>query len=263
MSDLPPPMTPPICDLRGMPYMPLDLIRLFDSDLYALSSGDEFKAALTLWGKSFYQLPAGSLPDDERLLAHLSGAKRWAAVKKMALRGWVKCADGRLYYPTVAEKVAEAWAARLARRARTEAARAARHKQDDATATVSLLVTEAKGTEQNRMEGKQTESRAAARHLREENGFEQFWQAYPRKIGKGQARRAYQTALKKTDALCIMAALAQQRFDSRERFQPHPATWLNGERWLDEPLQGDPVLRAAGVEVITDSQPDPGWSLLQ
>ena len=54
MTDqLPEPLTPAECDLRGMPYMPLDLVTLFDSDLYALSTGDEFKAALTLWGKVF------------------------------------------------------------------------------------------------------------------------------------------------------------------------------------------------------------------
>ena len=38
----PEPLTPPECDLRGMPFMPLDIVRLFDSDLYALSTGDEF-----------------------------------------------------------------------------------------------------------------------------------------------------------------------------------------------------------------------------
>ena len=124
---LPEPMTPPESDLRGMPYMPLDVTRLFDSDFYVYSSGDEFKAAVSLWGKAFLQVPAGSLPDDDRVLAHLSGAgTKWKRVKGMALRGFVKCMDGRLYHPTVAEKVADAWKARLDQRARTEAARAAK-----------------------------------------------------------------------------------------------------------------------------------------
>ena len=127
MSDLPGPMTPAECDLRGMPFMPLDIVRLFDSDLYALSTGDEFKAALSLWGKSFLQVPAASLPADERILAHLSGAgPAWKKVRDMAMRGWVKCSDGRYYHPVVAEKAKEAWEARLGRRARTEAARQAR-----------------------------------------------------------------------------------------------------------------------------------------
>jgi hypothetical protein len=119
------PLTPGDCDLRGMPFMPVDLVRLFDSDLYALSTGDQFKAAFTLWGKAFLQVPAGSLPTDERILAHLSGAgANWRKVRDVALRGWVRCSDGRLYHPVVAEKARAAWDARQAQRARTEAARA-------------------------------------------------------------------------------------------------------------------------------------------
>lgn len=110
----PPPMTPPDCDLRGLPFMPLDTIRLLDSDLFALSTGDEFKAALALWCKSWQQLPAGSLPVDTRVLAHLSGAglATWNDVSEIALRGWVLCSDGRLYHPVVAEKAIDAWAKR-------------------------------------------------------------------------------------------------------------------------------------------------------
>jgi len=124
---LPEPMTPPDCDLRGMAFMPMDIVRLLDSDFYATTSGDEFKAGLTLWCKSFLQVPAGSLPDDDRILAHLSGAgARWRKLRARSLHGWVKCADGRLYHRTVAEKCCAAWAARLAQRVRTEAARAAK-----------------------------------------------------------------------------------------------------------------------------------------
>lgn len=307
MPEPPAPLTPSHFDLRGMPYMPLELTRLFESDFYVLASGDEFKAALTLWGKSFYQIPAGSLPDDDRLLAHLSGAKNWAEVKDMALHGWIKCADGRLYHATVAEKVAEAWQARVARRARTEAARAARQKpldtpQRKATAPqmqetvteivmghatknvtesvaecVTKNVTGTKGTDSNPTDGKQRDQNkiespvawreaepcAEQRGVDEEARFEQFWLIYPRKIGKGQARRAWKTALQKTDAATMLAALQGQTFDLRERFQPHPATWLNGERWLDEQAKGDPVLRAAGVTTEDEPQPDPAWSLLQ
>lgn len=104
------PLTQADCDLRGMVFMPLDVIRLMDSDLFALSSGEEFKAAMALWCKSWLQIPAASLPDDDRVLAHLSGAgARWKKVKDIALRGFVKCDDGRLYHAVVAEKAREAW----------------------------------------------------------------------------------------------------------------------------------------------------------
>ncbi len=42
-SGLAPPLTPPDCDLRstGMTFMPVDVGRLIDSDLFAISSGEE------------------------------------------------------------------------------------------------------------------------------------------------------------------------------------------------------------------------------
>lgn len=270
MTDLPEPLTPPDCDLRGMPYMPFDLVRLFDSDLYALSTGDEFKAAFTLWGKSFYQIPAGSLPADDRLLEHLSGARKWKAVRDMALRGWVKCSDGRLYHQTVAEKVLEAWASRLARRERTEAARAARHKSNGVSGgsdvppvansvtekatekatervaeNVTSSVTESKGTEQNRTEEERKKELATL--VARDDDFETFWRAYPRKVGKGAVMRMWPSILKKTSVPVLLQAISAQRWDHRERFIPHPATWLNQERWLDETQGGDPVLRAVGL----------------
>jgi hypothetical protein len=103
-------MVPPEVDLRGMPWMPLDTVRLIDSDLFALSTGEEFKAAVALWCKSWTQIPAASLPNDDRILAHLSGtASRWKRVKEMCMRGWVLCDDGRYYHPVIAEKAMEAW----------------------------------------------------------------------------------------------------------------------------------------------------------
>jgi hypothetical protein len=110
---LPAPLVPADCDLRGMPFMPVDIIRLLDSDLFAISTGDEFKAAFSLWGRSWMQSPGGSLPGDERVLAHLSGDRaNWPAVREVAMRGWLLCSDGRYYHPVVAEKAVEAWARR-------------------------------------------------------------------------------------------------------------------------------------------------------
>lgn len=133
MSDLPEPMTPPDCDLRGLPFLPLDVVRLMESNLFALSTGEEFKAAVALWCRAWNQVPAASVPDDDRILAHLSGAgARWKKVRAMALHGWVKCSDGRLYHPVVAEKAIEAWALRVRQRERSLRGNAKRWgSQDD------------------------------------------------------------------------------------------------------------------------------------
>ena len=70
--------------------------------------------------------------------------------------------------------------------------------------------------------------------------FDEFWAAYPRKIGKGQARKAWGAAVKKTGPASVIAAarrFAESRRGEDPTFTPHPSTWLNGERWNDEPEQ--------------------------
>ena len=79
--------------------------------------------------------------------------------------------------------------------------------------------------------------------------FDAFWAEYPRKVAKGAARKAWPKALKKTDAGTVMAALAAQKAAGLGRdplYTKHPATWLNGECWLDEiPAAGGGVPVAA------------------
>lgn len=86
--------------------------------------------------------------------------------------------------------------------------------------------------------------------------FAEFWKAYPRKVGKGDAAKAWKTL--NPDIQAVLAALSWQikRPEwSRDagQFVPHPATWLRGHRWLDEnPVPLKPVTppRAKGQAMI-------------
>lgn len=72
------------------------------------------------------------------------------------------------------------------------------------------------------------------------DGFEEFWERYPRKTVKSAARKAYAKAVKKAQHDDIMFGLSQQMLSLTAReaqYIPHPATWLNQERWNDEPEQ--------------------------
>lgn len=138
---MPDPMVPPEVNLRGLPWMRLDTARLLDSDLFALSTGDQFKAAVALWCKSWTQQPAASLPNDDRVLAHLSGAgSRWKNVKAIAMRGWVLCEDGRWYHPVVAEQALRAWEERQEFRANIDAGktRQTRYREERAAMVADL-----------------------------------------------------------------------------------------------------------------------------
>jgi uncharacterized protein YdaU (DUF1376 family) len=113
VSVTPDPMTPPDCDLRGLEYMPLLGGHLFGSEFNARANDSEWRAALTLWWAAWCQVPAASLPDDDAALCRFADLgrdlKTWKKLRDGALHGWVKCADGRLYHPVLAEQALIAW----------------------------------------------------------------------------------------------------------------------------------------------------------
>lgn len=70
-------------------------------------------------------------------------------------------------------------------------------------------------------------------------GFDDFWQAYPKKRSKGQAERAWDKAIKHTDPTVLVhgaVEFAQWCIRAKEerQFIPYPASWLNAKGWLDE-----------------------------
>ena len=67
----------------------------------------------------------------------------------------------------------------------------------------------------------------------------QFWPAYPLRKAKGAALKAYRSARKRTTLTVILTALDKQRSVFAEpKYSPHATTWLNGDRWLDEIIEG-------------------------
>lgn len=112
MTDLPEPLTPPNGDLRDFDYMPIFRARLFGSSFHARATDAEWRAGVTLWLKAWDQVPSGSLPDNDIDLCRLAelgrDLKRWTKIREGAMRGWVKCSDGRLYHEVVAEVVLDA-----------------------------------------------------------------------------------------------------------------------------------------------------------
>lgn len=65
--------------------------------------------------------------------------------------------------------------------------------------------------------------------------FEAFWKAYPRKVGKLAAAKAYAVARKQATAEQLLAGIALYR-QTKPAYADwcHPMTWLNQGRWLDE-----------------------------
>jgi len=67
--------------------------------------------------------------------------------------------------------------------------------------------------------------------------FDNLWKIYPKKVGKGTAKKALAKAMTKATADQIQHSLAvfvRAWGNQDKKFMPHLATWLNGERWDDE-----------------------------
>lgn len=68
--------------------------------------------------------------------------------------------------------------------------------------------------------------------------FAEFYAAYPRKVGRGEAEKAWRKAVKHAAPQAIINAAkryAASRHGQDSKFTPYPATWLNQKRWEDEP----------------------------
>jgi hypothetical protein len=70
-------------------------------------------------------------------------------------------------------------------------------------------------------------------------GFEEFWQAYPRRLAKGDAERAWKkmkcTAILPLILTAIRTAKASDAWTKEGgQFIPYPATWLNRKGWEDQ-----------------------------
>jgi hypothetical protein len=81
---------------------------------------------------------------------------------------------------------------------------------------------------------------AAATAVRVPDLFDEFWSAYPRKVGKADARKAWPRAVKHLDAERLVKAARwwSEQWEAagvEKRYVLHPTTWLNGQRWNDEP----------------------------
>ena len=67
--------------------------------------------------------------------------------------------------------------------------------------------------------------------------FEDFWKLYPNKVGKPKAKTSFSQARKRADLQTIMDGLQRYVGKTDDRPWCNPTTFLNQDRWGDEPAQ--------------------------
>jgi hypothetical protein len=85
--------------------------------------------------------------------------------------------------------------------------------------------------------------------------FERFWQAYPKKVAKSAASKAFRSLTVDGSLLeRMLEALEWQRLQpawvkERGQFVPYPSTWLSKQQWEDEPFNTPDPTDAAWASV--------------
>lgn len=80
-------------------------------------------------------------------------------------------------------------------------------------------------------------SSSPAARATEDVEFDRFWSVYPRKVGKGEARKVWAKLRKQgIDPEELIAGAIRYRDDPKRKpdFTKHPGPWLNAERWTDQ-----------------------------
>ena len=108
--DLPDPPVPMDADLRHFPAMMIEVTRLLRSEFIMSASKAGIGAAFILWCSAWHEVPAGSLPKNERIRAKLALCdwEEWKQVRDEAMNGYVLCSDQRYHHTTGAVFVLDA-----------------------------------------------------------------------------------------------------------------------------------------------------------
>jgi hypothetical protein len=94
--------------------------------------------------------------------------------------------------------------------------------------------------------GNGSASASASASASENSSFEIFWKSYPKKVGKGDAFKAWKKLSSPVETLqLILIALEWQKQTDQWRkdngqYIPNPSKYLNQQRWLDEKTNSSP-----------------------
>lgn len=181
----------------------------------------------------FYYLTDGHLKDDHQTNARrLKISVRKYKKYRQALidAGKFHAVDGHLVQDRAAKELEVIYESSV--KAREKAAKRWRKHDENSAKSLENNDTGDANSLTRKLDKKEKNTKKEKDELEQE--FEAWWADYPRKVGKGQARRAYATARKAADADVLLAAIRAIPPPDELKFFPHAATWLNGERWLDE-----------------------------
>jgi len=209
------------------PFYPRDFAS--DGKVEAMSTA-AVGAYILLLCKAWHESPPCSIPDNDSTLARWArlSADEWSSVKQAVLSAWTLCGDrwtqGRLLREFEGYR-AKSNQAKDAAELRWERER--QRKMLPQCVRIADALPHAFGSESGSDPPAGSDS---------ESPFKAFWRLYPHRVGKGAAERAWAKATRQTEHSVILRAVHEFAASptAAGEYCPHPATWLNGRRWLDD-----------------------------
>jgi uncharacterized protein YdaU (DUF1376 family) len=173
------------------------------------------------------------LPKNEKKLAKIAriSCAQWRKISDTILEFF--CDDGDCYtHSRIAQELEKAQKKYEARAMAGRAGGKAKAKQKPSNAKARL------NQSQSQLQSTNVDRDTTYLSSVRDGGFDIFWKAYPRKKAKAHALKAWIAAIRTTDPAEIIFAAqqyAKRTKGSEARYIKHPATWLNGACWHDEP----------------------------
>jgi uncharacterized protein YdaU (DUF1376 family) len=190
-----------------------------------------------------------ALPADDKKLRGIARmtAAEWGESRETLLEFFVE-QDGALHHKRIDEELERA-------RTKSEKARLSAGLSHSARRANAKRPQSERSANQDQIQEQEKERERNAREARLVvlEGFERrFWPEFPNKAGRKAAQRSWEAAIKRGASVDdIMAGLARyMRTKPPDRPWLNPATFLNQERWADEPAP-------TGVLLPFSASPDP------
>lgn len=156
---------------------------------------------------------------------------------KLVKRGWIKLVGYKgKTKPTPEYSIVDIWPLNMDHYAKESSS----HEQSKESATGDEIV-QPVNLESARGGHKEEPNKEKPNKKNPVEGFDEFWKAYPRKIGKPAAQRAWRTLKPNKEAQGkILQGIerwiqTEQWKKANGQFIPHPSTFLNQRRWEDTP----------------------------
>lgn len=247
---------PPDTRAKGWRFE-LDYERIDQSDTVGLAASMALEGLplgrpllLAMWYAAWKQSPCGSMPVEERLIAGAIGIPMsvFAEYRDLLMRGWWTAEDGRMYHPTMTERVMEMVEYRRKNAVRVANFKAAKREQHYGNAlpareqqvkndTGTGTGTGTSNTKPPSPNGDAPSAPRGAVGVYPE-AFEQAWIAYPSRSGqsKAGALKAWQARIKAGDTPEAMTEGVRRYADycevtkTEQRFIKHAATFFGPDR---------------------------------